>query len=89
MMAFTCSGWGSGAQQQTLSRNGIQSLCWIFWAKDHQTHYWALRQQARGTFTLVGVAGRESRGPRVLGAGGERFLLLPRFGGGVWCLICG
>jgi hypothetical protein len=46
-------------------------------ARFHQTHYWALRQQARardcpGGSTLVGSV-----------------LLLPHFGGGVWCLICG
>ncbi len=61
----------------------------FLWVPGCQTHYWALRQQARGTSALVGVAGRESIGPPVWGVGGERFLLLPRFGGGVWCLICG
>jgi hypothetical protein len=43
-----CSGAGFGAQQ-TLSRNGIQ-LRLDFAVMDCQTHYWALRQQARHLF---------------------------------------
>lgn len=43
---------------------------------NHQTHYWALRQQARAPFWGWLCVGRVG-------------VLLPRFGGGVWCLIRG
>lgn len=45
-------------------------------SRNCRTHYWALRQQARAPFWGW------LRGD---GVG----VLLPCFGGGVWCLICG
>ena len=50
-----CSGAGFGAQQ-TLSRNGIQ-LRLDFAVMDCQTHYWALRQQARYLFVPLWETG--------------------------------
>jgi len=50
------------------------------------THYWALRQQARGAVALCAGGVAPALAPGFSGVG---FLLLPCFGGGVWCLICG
>jgi hypothetical protein len=52
--------------------------------KIHQTHYWALRQQARRLFVPLWETG----GDRRRGNPGWR-VVAPSFGGGVWCLICG
>lgn len=49
-MGLACSGWGSGAQQTFVRSGGNRGG-----GKDHQTHCWVLRQQARGLIPCVGV----------------------------------
>jgi hypothetical protein len=44
-MGRTCSGCGSGARQTLIGGETPVEI-------DHQTHYWALRQQARHLFAL-------------------------------------
>ena len=79
-MGRTCSGCGSGARQ-TLSRYGFR----VIDAGDGLPDT-LLGFETTGPSPLCPDGGE----PGVIRApGGGGFVLLPRFGGGVWCLICG
>ena len=73
-MGLACSGF------QVLVHNKLSSLSGDEFT---QTHYWALRQQARHLFVPSGKPGVVLRPGKGCG------VLSLHFGGGVWCLICG